>query len=161
MTPDPLREASLPWLLARWQEVRAERFGLVDTLPCVEPPEAADELRRTVEHDYRQIRRELAMRRAVVDEASVIGKAGFWGPVRTASARIPPAPMRLGSGRPPGVLGQLSDIGLSSTGSAPPRPPSRPVGGRCPPLDQPQMALSTAADAAAALRGPHQPQMPL
>ncbi len=61
-----LHDASLPWLIARWQEVRSERFGLADTLPCVEPESARDELRHTIEHDYELIRDELARRRALV-----------------------------------------------------------------------------------------------
>ena len=65
-----LHSASYPWLVARWAEVRAERLGLADTLLCVEPRGARDNLRQTIEHDYQAIRHELARRRALVQELS-------------------------------------------------------------------------------------------
>jgi hypothetical protein len=67
VTPDPLREASLGWLLASWQTVRAERMGLGDTLACVEPPDAQETLREAILRDYRAIRAELARRRQLLD----------------------------------------------------------------------------------------------
>ncbi len=65
-----LHDAPFAWLIARWQEVHAERAGLADTLRCVEPPSARDALRRTIEHDYKLIRDELAKRRALVQYLS-------------------------------------------------------------------------------------------
>jgi hypothetical protein len=65
--PPELHDASLGWLLATWQVVAAERMGLAETTACVEPPEAADELRRTILHDYETVRAELERRRGLLD----------------------------------------------------------------------------------------------
>lgn len=67
----PLRDASFGWLAVRLREVYAERERLPDTLPCVEPEGARDDLRDTIEQDYRQLVEELAVRRALVEAMSV------------------------------------------------------------------------------------------
>jgi hypothetical protein len=64
--PPELHEASLGWLLATWQVVSSERLGLAQTLPCVEPPEAADDLRETILRDYETIKAEIERRQGLV-----------------------------------------------------------------------------------------------
>jgi hypothetical protein len=63
--PHELAQASLPCLIAMWQSVAAEHANLADTLPCVEPEDARDDLRQTIQRDYATIQTELARRRAL------------------------------------------------------------------------------------------------
>jgi hypothetical protein len=64
---DPLHEATLPWLLARYEEVRAECQGLDQTLACVAPEDAQETLRETVEQDLRDLHAELTRRLHLLD----------------------------------------------------------------------------------------------
>jgi hypothetical protein len=64
---DPLHEASLPWLLARYEDVRTEWMGLDITLACVEPEDARETLRDTIERDLRDLHAELTRRTHLLD----------------------------------------------------------------------------------------------
>jgi hypothetical protein len=66
--PPELADASLGYLLAVWQEIAAERLGMAENTACVQPPEARDEIRRTIEADYRAVVTEVHRRRHLLDQ---------------------------------------------------------------------------------------------
>jgi hypothetical protein len=71
--PPELHDASLGYLLAVWQEIAAERLGMVENTACVEPPEARDEIRRTIESDRLDLAAELHRRRHLLDGINLAG----------------------------------------------------------------------------------------